>query len=68
MFFATTATECGYAFQVADDAGAVVNVVAAAGGAGVQGAFVDMTAFVADGDADIDAEIVAASSRRNVQQ
>ena len=68
MFFATTATECGYAFQVADDAGAVVNVVAAAGGAGVQGAFVDMTAFVADGDAHVHAEVVAAGLRGDVQE
>ena len=68
MFFATTATECGYAFQVADDAGAVVDVVAAAGRAGVQGAFVDVAAFVADGDAHVHAEVVAAGLRGDVQQ
>lgn len=68
MFFTTTATECGYAFQIADDAGAVVDVVAAAGGAGVQGAFIDVAAFVADGDAHVHAEVVAAGLRGDVQQ
>ena len=68
MFFATTATECGYAFQVADDAGTVVDVVAATGGAGMQGAFVDMTAFVANGDAHVHAEVVAAGLRGDVQE
>ena len=68
MLFATTAGEGGYAFQIADDAGAVVDVVAAAGGAGVQGAFVDMTAFVADGDAHVHAEVVAAGLCGYVQE
>ena len=57
-----------HALQVADDARSVIDIVRAAMAAGVQGTLVDVTAFVADGDADIDAEIVAASSRRNVQQ
>ena len=35
VFFTPSATECGYAFQVADDAGTVVDVVAATGGTGV---------------------------------
>ena len=35
VLFAPSATECGYALQVADDAGAVVDVVATAGGTGV---------------------------------
>ena len=60
VFFATTATECGHAFQIADDAGAVVDVVRTAGGTGVQGTFIDMAAFVADGDAHVHAEVVAA--------
>ena len=68
MFFASSAGEGGYAFQVADDAGAVVDVVAAAGGTGVQGAFVDMAAFVADGDAHVHAEVVAAGLRGDVQE
>ena len=68
VFFAPSATEGGYAFQVADDAGAVVDVVATAGRAGVQGAFVDMAAFVADGDAYVHAEVVAAGLCGDVQQ
>ena len=68
MLFATTATEGGYTFQVADDAGAVVDVAAAAGGAGVQGAFVDVAAFVADGNAHVHAEVVAAGLCGNVQE
>ena len=68
MFFATTATECGYAFQIADDAGAVVDVVRTAGGTGVQGAFVDVAAFVADGDAHVHAEVVAAGLCGDVQE
>ena len=68
VFFAPSATECRYAFQIADDAGAVVDVVAAACGTGVQGAFVDVAAFVADGDAHVHAEVVAAGLRGDVQQ
>ena len=60
VLFATTATECGYTFQITNNAGAVVDVVTTAGRAGVQGAFVDMAAFVADGDAHVHAEVVAA--------
>ena len=56
VLFTPSATECGYAFQIADDAGAVVDVVTTAGGTGVQGAFVDVAAFVADGDAHVHAE------------
>ena len=68
MLFAPSATECGYAFQIADDTGAVVDVVAATGRAGVQGAFVDMAAFVANGDAHVHAEVVAAGLRGDVQE
>ena len=68
VFFATTATECGYAFQVTNDAGAVVDVVRTAGGTGVQGAFIDVAAFVADGDAHVHAEVVAAGLRGDVQE
>ena len=68
VFFASSAGESGYAFQIADDAGAVVDVVAAAGGTGVQGAFVDVAAFVADGDAHVHAEVVAAGLRGDVQE
>ena len=68
VLFATTATEGGYAFQVADDAGAVVDVVRTAGGTGVQGAFIDMAAFVADGDAHVHAEVVTAGLRGDVQE
>ena len=68
VFFAPSATECGYAFQVADDAGAVVDVVRTAGGTGVQGAFVDVAAFVADGDAHVHAEVVAAGLGGDVQE
>ena len=68
MFFATTAREGRYAFQVADDAGAVVDVVRTAGGTGVQGTFVDMAAFVANGDAHVHAEVVAAGLRGDVQE
>ena len=68
MFFAAAAAEGGYAFQVADDAGAVVDVVRTAGGTGVQGAFVDVAAFVADGDTHVHAEVVAAGLRGNVQE
>ena len=66
VFFAPSATECGYALQIADDAGAVVNVVRTAGGTGMQGAFVDVTAFVADGDTYVHAEVVAAGLRGDV--
>ena len=68
VFFATTATECGHAFQIADDAGAVVDVVRTAGGTGVQGTFIDMAAFVADGDAHVHAEVVAAGLCGDVQE
>ena len=68
VFFASSAGEGGYAFQVADDAGAVVDVVAAAGGAGMQGAFVDVAAFVANSDAHVHAEVVAAGLCGDVQQ
>ena len=68
VFFAPSATECGYALQIPDDAGAVVDVVRTAGRTGVQGAFVDVAAFVADGDAHIHAEVVAAGLRGDVQQ
>ena len=68
VFFAPSATECRYAFQIADDAGAVVDVVTTAGGTGVQGAFVDMAAFVADGDAYVHAEVVAACLCGDVQE
>ena len=68
MLFATTAGEGGYAFQVADDAGAVVDVVAAASRTDVQGAFVDMAAFVADGDTHVHAEVVAAGLCGDVQE
>ena len=47
VLFAPTATECGYTLQIPDHSGAVVDVVATAGGTGVQGAFVDVAAFVA---------------------
>ena len=67
VLFAPSATECRYAFQIADDAGAIVDVVAAAGRAGVQGAFVDVATFVADGDAHVHAEVVAAGLCGNVQ-
>ena len=68
VFFAPSATEGGYALQVADDAGAVVDVVATASGTGVQGAFVDMAAFVADSDAYVHAEVVASGLRSDVQE
>ena len=68
VFFAPSAREGGYAFQVADDAGAVVDVVRTAGGTGVQGAFVDVAAFVADGNAHVDAEVVAAGLRGDVEE
>ena len=68
VLFAPSATECGYAFQIADHSGAVVNVVATAGRTGVQGAFVDVATFVADGDAHIHAEVVAAGLCGNVQE
>ena len=68
MLFATTTTEGGYTFQVADDAGAVVDVVRTAGGTGVQGAFVDVAAFVANSDAHVHAEVVAAGLRSDVQE
>ena len=68
MFFAPSATKCRYAFQVADDAGAVVDVVRTAGGTGVQSAFIDMAAFVADGDAHVHAEVVAAGLCGDVQE
>ena len=68
MLFAPSATECGYALQIADHSGAVVDVVATAGGTGVQGTFIDMAAFVADGDAHVHAEVVAAGLRGDVQE
>ena len=68
VFFTSSAWEGGYAFQVADHSGAIVDVVAAAGGTGVQGAFVDVAAFVANGNAHVHAEVVAAGLRSNVQE
>ena len=68
VFFAPSAGEGGYAFQITDHSGAVVDVVAAAGGTGVQGAFVDMAAFVAYGDEHVHAEVVAAGLCGDVQQ
>ena len=68
VFFAPTATECGYAFQIADDACAVVDVVAATGGTGVQGAFIDVAAFVANSDTHVHAEVVAAGLCGDVQE
>ena len=68
VLFAPSATECGYTLQVADHSGAVVDVVRTAGGTGVQSAFVDMAAFVADGDAYVHAEVVAAGLRGDVQE
>ena len=68
VFFASSAGEGGDAFQIADDAGAVVDVVAAASRTGVQGAFVDVAAFVADGDAHVHAEVVAAGLCSDVQE
>ena len=68
MLFAPSATEGRYTLQVADDAGAVVDIVTTAGRTGVQGAFVDVAAFVADGDAYVHAEVVAACLCGNVQE
>ena len=68
VLFTPSATECGYTLQIADHSGAVVDVVATAGRTGVQGAFVDVAAFVANGDAHVHAEVVAASLRGNVQE
>ena len=68
VFGAAAGAEGGDALQVADDARAVVNVVRAAGAARGQGAFVDVVAFVADGDAHVNAEVVAAGVRSYVEQ
>ena len=68
MLFAPSATEGGNALQIPDHPGAIVDVVATAGGTSVQGAFVDVTAFVADGDAHVHAEVVAAGLRGDVQE
>ena len=68
VLFAPSATECGYALQIADHSGAVVDVVATAGGTGMQGTFVDMAAFVANGNAYVHAEVVAAGLRGDVQK
>ena len=68
VLFASSAGEGGYAFQIADHSGAVVDIVAATGGTGVQGAFVDVAAFVANGDAHVHAEIVAAGLCGDVQE
>ena len=68
VLFAPSATECGYTLQIPDHSGAVVDVVATAGGTGVQGAFVDVAAFVADGDAHVHAEVVAAGLCGDVQE
>ena len=68
VFGAPSGAEGGDALQVADDARAVVNVARAAGAARGQGALVDVVAFVADGDAHVDAEVVAAGVRGDVEQ
>ena len=68
VLFAPALAERGDAFQVADNARAVVYVVRTAGGAGVQGAFVYVVALVADGDSDVGAEIVAACFGGDVQK
>lgn len=66
VLFAPSATECGYALQITDHSGAVVNIMATAGGTGMQGAFVDAAAFIADGYAYIHAEVIAAGLRGDV--
>ena len=68
VLFTPSATECRYTLQIPDHSGAVVDIMATAGGTGVQGAFVDMAAFVADGDAHVHAEVVAAGLRSDVQK
>ena len=67
VLFAPAAAEGGNAFEITDDAGAVVDVVRAAAAARLQGAFVDVAAVVADGDAHVDAEVVAAGACGDIE-
>ena len=68
VFGAASGAEGGDALQVADDARAVVDVARTAGAACCQRAFVNVFAVVADGDAHVDAEVVAAVVRGDVKQ
>ena len=67
MLFPAAAAKCRDAFQVADDARGVINIFGAAGGAGIQGAFVDSFAMVTDSDFDINAKVVAAGMGSDIK-
>ena len=59
-FFLSCLREVADAFEVTDDAGEVVDIVAVTVGTFLQVAFVDMSAIVADGIRDVERKIVAA--------
>ena len=68
VLFAPAAAEGGNAFEITDDAGAVVDVVRAAAAARLQGAFVDVAAVVADGIWNVECEVVATFLCSDTQQ
>ena len=68
VLFAAGAAEGRHALEIADHAGAVIDIAAAAGAARFSGAFVDVAAFVADGDFHVHAEIIAAGAGGDVKQ
>ena len=68
MLFAAGAAEGRHALEVADYAGAVIDIAAATCAARFAGAFVDVAAFVADGDFHVHAKIIAAGAGGDVKQ
>lgn len=68
VFLAASGAEGGDAFEVTNHAGGVVDIIAVADRAGGQGVFVDVCADVADGDAHVDAEVLAAGGGGDIEQ
>jgi len=68
MFGAARFTEGRYPLEVTDDTGAVIDVAAATGGAGLQRTFIDVLAAIAQGDADINTKVVTTGFSGEVQQ
>ena len=64
----TRLAEIADAFQVTDDAGQVVDVVAVALGAFFEVTLVDVAAVVTDGVRNVEGEVVAAFTCRHTQQ
>ena len=68
MLFTTTAAKCGDTFQIADHTRAIINIVRTAFATSMQCALIDMATFIANCDAHVDAEIIAAGVCCNIKQ